>query len=205
MTSKHPFAPFIPVGAKKLIIGTIPPYRFCHEFEPLDKDDVQFYYGSKDNSFWDLLGLSFGKTFKKENSELAISERKQFLLGNKIGMTDIIDECVHQDQKSSDKDLDEIKLKDILSLLRENDTIDTLIYTSDFVKSLISTLKINDKYVFHNLKGFGKREASIKLNDKTYSILILYSPSPQALINMGENGKKDREDQYRKVFLNDNI
>jgi len=29
MYSKHPFEPFIPANATKLIIGTIPPYRFC--------------------------------------------------------------------------------------------------------------------------------------------------------------------------------
>lgn len=33
--STHPFAPEIPEGATKLIIGTMPPYRFCNTDEML--------------------------------------------------------------------------------------------------------------------------------------------------------------------------
>lgn len=47
--STHPFAPEIPEGATKLIIGTMPPYRFCNTDEALYDDDVNFYYGSRDN------------------------------------------------------------------------------------------------------------------------------------------------------------
>lgn len=36
--STHPFAPEIPEGATKLIIGTMPPYRFCNTDEMLRWD-----------------------------------------------------------------------------------------------------------------------------------------------------------------------
>ena len=36
--STHPFAPEIPEGATKLIIGTMPPYRFCNTDEMLRRD-----------------------------------------------------------------------------------------------------------------------------------------------------------------------
>ena len=59
--STHPFAPEIPEGATKLIIGTMPPYRFCNTDEALYDDDVNFYYGSRDNYFWELVSDASGK------------------------------------------------------------------------------------------------------------------------------------------------
>jgi len=53
MKETHPFEAFIPSGATKLIIGTIPPERFSQK--KLFCDDVNFYYGSRDNAFWELL------------------------------------------------------------------------------------------------------------------------------------------------------
>ena len=79
--SKHPYKAFIPEGADKLIIGSIPPYRFCHQDkERLFATDVNFYYGSKDNCFWDLLSDIQDIKLERINSEEAIKERKQLLL-----------------------------------------------------------------------------------------------------------------------------
>ena len=40
--STHPFAPEIPEGATKLIIGTMPPYRFCNTDEMLIGNGIAF-------------------------------------------------------------------------------------------------------------------------------------------------------------------
>ena len=59
---EHPFPPFVPTNATKLIIGSIPPQRFCNQKEngiSLYPDDVNFYYGSRDNSFWFLKFLLY--------------------------------------------------------------------------------------------------------------------------------------------------
>ena len=48
--STHPYEPYIPDNATKLIIGSIPPQRFCIKHSIIDNDDVKFYYGSKDNN-----------------------------------------------------------------------------------------------------------------------------------------------------------
>ena len=66
MTEIHPFKPYIPEKTKKLIIGTIPPERFSKN--ELFKDDVNFYYGSRDNSFWELLKVIFDVDFLKINN-----------------------------------------------------------------------------------------------------------------------------------------
>ena len=47
--SKHPYDAFVPKGADKLIIGTIPPYRFCHsDSEALFAWEVDLDYGGKE-------------------------------------------------------------------------------------------------------------------------------------------------------------
>ena len=67
MLSIHPYEPYIPEGATRLIIGTMPNKRFCVRMPELDElpgtcklpnlqpEDVNFYYGSNDNSFWKLV------------------------------------------------------------------------------------------------------------------------------------------------------
>ena len=77
--STHPFAPEIPEGATKLIIGTMPPYRFCNTDEMLYDDDVNFYYGSRDNYFWELVSDASGKRLTYANTQEAIDERKRLL------------------------------------------------------------------------------------------------------------------------------
>ena len=198
--SIHPFKPFIPKNATKLIIGTIPPYRFCKKegIEPqLLSDDVNFYYGSRDNSFWDLVYASAYRNNKeliRENSQKAIDQRKELLEELSVGITDIIEECYHIDEKSDDNSLKVIKQKDIRKLLSKNEKIDTLIYTSMFVKSQMNT--ICDKG-YHSRKDKENRYWSMHVNGKEYNVIILYSPSPNAL--RGVNAET-RKKQYECIF-----
>ncbi len=202
--SIHPFEPFIPNNATKLIIGTIPPYRFCKQegVEPnLSSDDVNFYYGSHDNSFWELVyASSCGKTEEliKENSKEAVDQRKALLEKMGIGITDIVEQCYHKDQKSDDKSLMNIKQKDIRKLLSENEKIDTLIYTSDFVKSQMNAI-CDDGY--HSSVDKKNRIWSVRINGKKYRVVILYSPSPNALRRINA---ETRQRQYDGVFGKNN-
>ena len=85
MRSVHPYEPFVSAGATKLIIGTIPPYRFCIEPQALRDGDVDFYYGSRDNAFWRLIGQATGENFDYENTAHAVEQRKAFLTERKSG------------------------------------------------------------------------------------------------------------------------
>lgn len=95
----HPFKPFIPEGAKKLLIGTIPPQRFCKSPPELSSDDVNFYYGSKDNEFWPIIQEIFNETLNYENNISSIDQRKELLTKQNIGITDIVDQCTRVDNK----------------------------------------------------------------------------------------------------------
>jgi G:T/U-mismatch repair DNA glycosylase len=197
MKSDHPFEPFLPEGASKLIIGTIPPPRFCRVPNELYDGDVNFYYGSRDNYFWPLLEDIFQTNFEYKNNDYAIEQRKKFLQNLNIGITDIINSCIHSDNSAKDDQLNEIIHKDLRSLLIKHATIDTLIYTSEFVKR-----QINSYFkTYHSISQNDSKQQVVKIEGKLYRVKILYSPSPLGLMNLGENGSEKRKNQYREFLL----
>lgn len=192
--SLHPYPPFN-LAATRLLIGSMPPYRFCQEEIPLKEGDVDFFYGSRDNAFWRLLAEVFGVTLSYEKTQKAIQERRELLLKNNLGITDIVDSCIHQGGKSSDEDLKQIQYRNIPVLLEANPQIDTLIYTSNFIKShLYKAFKISHSKTEHH-KIF-----QAKINQKIYVVKILYSPSPTALRGLGKDGRQRRLIQYKKIL-----
>ncbi len=193
MYSKHPYKPFIPQKATKLIIGTMPPYRFCIKPKELLDGDVDFYYGSKDNYFWDLLSEVTGIQLNQENSKETINQCKSLLTTLNIGITDIVEKCIHKDKKSDDASLEIITLKPIKELLLQNPQIDTLIYTSAFVIKQVN--QIADKS-YHNWK-IPNKTGTVIMNGKEYNVVVLYSPSPTALRRITA---ETRFRQYKNVF-----
>lgn len=192
--SKHPYEPFIPEGADKLIIGTIPPYRFCQEDE-LFSDDVNFYYGSRDNYFWEIMSEITDSTLHFENTEEAIRERKDLLTQLNAGMTDIIESCTHIDGKSDDASLCNIKTKDIATLLSKYQNITELIYTSTsntIIHFMNNSIKTN-----HSWSKENKLDGNIVIDGKKYIVRKLYSPSPKALWSIT---KEERIERYKTVF-----
>jgi G:T/U-mismatch repair DNA glycosylase len=201
MTEKeqHPFLPYIPGNATRLIIGTTPPPRFSQE--KLSSKDVNFYYGSKDNKFWDIIGDIANIDFKKENTEEEIEKRKKFLDENDIGICDIVYKTNRKKPDSAlDEDLIDIEHLDIVNeILVKYPKMDTLLYTSGFVKQQITQLlkELYGKEICHNGTDENRKETLI-VNNKKYNVYILFSPSPNAL--RGTTSEK-REEQYKK-FLN---
>lgn len=211
--SKHPYLPYIPEGAVKLIIGSIPPQRFCIEGKRLEEGDTDFYYGAKRNLFWRILSEISGKDFKYDNSKEAVNERKSFLAKLGFGITDIIDVCIHKDGRAADEDLLDINsrqplinlknakqifngtYKDIVKLLLENPSICHLFYTSEFVKEQCENHIFQKKHTELNREN---RTYQIAINGKEYEASLLYSPSP--IIRCHIQTQK-RKEQYRKVFF----
>lgn len=191
--SIHPYEPYIPLTATKLIVGTIPPYRFC--FQKLEPEDVNFYYGSKDNAFWELVSEATGVQLDYVNSKEAIEQRKNLLCKLNIGVTDVIESCIHHDQKSDDNSLEIIELKKIKESLLQCPKINTLLYTSEYVKTLINQ-KFADKS-YHCCIDKSRRKYTTVINGKEYDVVILYSPSPSALRRVKA---KTRLTQYKTVF-----
>lgn len=124
---KHPYKPFIQKETTKLIVGTLPPPRFSTD-ELLEKD-VDFCYGSYYNSLWLFIDKIHNLNLRYDNSKEAIEERKVFLIKNKIGVCDIVESCERNKIDASDLGMTNIKLRDIISYLKQYPNIDTLLFT----------------------------------------------------------------------------
>lgn len=123
----HPYKPFIPNNATKLIVGTLPPPRFTTgELLP---GDVNFCYGSRDGQLWPILDNIFELNLIFENSNKAIEQRKQFLQNTNIGICDIVESCKRTKIDATDLGMQHVVLRDLIGYLKEFPKIDTLLFT----------------------------------------------------------------------------
>ncbi|MCG9970821.1 uracil-DNA glycosylase family protein [Christiangramia crocea] len=124
---KHPFPPFIPENATKLIVGTLPPPRFTKR--QLREDDVDFCYGSGDGLLWIILDRIFDLDLKFENTDDAVEQRKNFLRERGIGICDVVESSRREKIDASDLGMQKVELRDMIGILKENPKIDTLLFT----------------------------------------------------------------------------
>lgn len=109
----HPFEPFLPEGAKILMLGTFPPaeHRWC----------MPFYYPNFQNDMWRIMGILFFddkehfivKGEKRFNQQMIES----FLREKGIAMYDTATKVVRTKNTASDKDLDIVEETDVEAML----------------------------------------------------------------------------------------
>ncbi|WP_320035084.1 uracil-DNA glycosylase family protein [Halarcobacter sp.] len=129
----HPYKPFLHEDTKAIIVGTLPPPRFCTK--DYKKEDVLFCYGSKDNLLWKAIEVIYEENFLYDNSEKAVKIRKDFLLKEKIGICDIVESCSREKVDASDLGMQDIKLRDILGFIKKYKNIQTMIFTGSLSKN----------------------------------------------------------------------
>ncbi len=123
----HPYKPFIPENATKLIVGTLPPPRFTKQ--QLKEGDVDFCYGSRDGLLWIVLDNIFRLDLKFETTEDAVRQRKDFLKDRGIGICDMVESSRREKIDASDLGMQEVELRNMVEILKENTKIDTLLFT----------------------------------------------------------------------------
>lgn len=121
---KHPFPTHVKPGATRLIIGSFPTHQDNY------KNTFEFYYAGEKNRFWEVINEVFKPDFKYHNGIEAKKEREEFFSKNGIGITDMHEKCWRRNKSSLDKDLYPIILTDVFKILREFNTIKTVILTS---------------------------------------------------------------------------
>lgn len=123
----HPYPPFIPEEATKLIVGTLPPPRFSSgELKP---GDVDFNYGSKDGQLWVILNEIFNADFLFETSEEAIVQRREFLKSKGIGICDMVACAYREKLDASDIGIKFYELRNLIGILKKHPKINTLLFT----------------------------------------------------------------------------
>lgn len=214
---QHPYHPFIPVGATKLIVGTLPPPRFT--IGNLKPGDVDFCYGSIDGQLWVILNRIFNLDLLFENTPEAIEQRKQFLIQHKIGICDMVEKAYRQKIDASDIGMQDVSLRNLLGYLQQHSTVETLLFTGGNSKN-------GPEYFFRkHLKANGlslklihaetPKMHQLQLEDRVIQTVSLTAPSGAANRAVGSNLqyklKKQqnpsyttidfRVDQYRNYFM----
>ena len=105
----------------------MPPPRFTTG--ELKEGDVHFCYGSRDGQLWPILNAIFKLDLKFETTAEAIAQRKQFLIERGIGICDIVASAKRDKVDASDLGMQEVELRDLVSVLRKYPKIDTLLFT----------------------------------------------------------------------------
>lgn len=123
----HPYEPFIPEGATKLIVGTLPPPRFTTR--ELKEGDVDFCYGSRDGQLWVILDKVFNLELKFESTEEAVEQRKYFLIEHGIGICDMVASARREKIDASDIGMMHAELRDLIEVLQKFPNIRTLLFT----------------------------------------------------------------------------
>lgn len=123
----HPYPPFIPENATKLIVGTLPPPRFTTGI--LKEGDVDFCYGSRDGQLWPILDRIFGLHLKYETTAEAIEQRENFLIRKGIGICDMVASAKRDKVDASDIGMLEVELRDLIEILQQNPKVNTLLFT----------------------------------------------------------------------------
>ena len=109
----HPFTPFLPEGARILMLGTFPPaeHRWC----------MPFYYPNFQNDMWRIMGILF---FDDKEHFIVKGEKRfdqgmieDFLIEKGIAMYDTATKVVRTKNTASDKDLDIVEETDVEAML----------------------------------------------------------------------------------------
>lgn len=213
---RHPYEIFIPLGAVKLIVGTLPPPRFSEA--QLRPRDVDFCYGSCDGMLWPVLSEIFQLGLRYDNSPAAVQQRQDFLVREKIGICDIVQSCRRSKIDASDLGMRHIELRNIVAQLQLHPSVTTLIFTGGNSKN-------GPEYLFRrHLQAYGLKLSpggigtpkihQFPLGNRTHTTISLTSPSNAANRAIGSSAlyKKRKEEnpaytpfdfrveQYRTVF-----
>ena len=111
---RHPFEPFLPEGAKVLMLGSFPPQR--------KRWSMEFYYPNFINDFWRIIGLLFFEDkdwfVDKVAKRFKLKEIKEFCVEKGIAMFDTATAVRRLKDNASDKFLEVVEPTDIPALLR---------------------------------------------------------------------------------------
>ncbi|MFZ9004689.1 MAG: uracil-DNA glycosylase family protein [Robiginitalea sp.] len=129
----HPYEPFLFEEATRWIVGTLPPPRFTQGL--LREGDVDFCYGSRDGQLWPILDRIFGLELAYESSPRAVEQRKSFLRKRKIGICDVVARADREKIDASDQGMKNIRLRDLLGLLRKYPGVEQLLFTGGSSKN----------------------------------------------------------------------
>ncbi len=132
----HPWPPFIPDGAKILIMGTFPP-------QP-KRWSMDFYYPNRTNDFWVMMGLIFlgdrYALYDRATRLFDIDAIKRLLTDRGIALNDTGRKVRRLMGNASDKYLEIVEPVPLSDLLREMPRCHTIATTGEKAAGVIASL-----------------------------------------------------------------
>ncbi len=180
----HPYPPFIPKDATKLIVGTLPPPRFTTS--ELREGDVDFCYGSRDGQLWQILDRIFALDLDFETTEKAVEQRKEFLAKHRIGICDMVASAERDKIDASDLGMMNVELRDLVDILQKHPSIRSLLFTGGnskngpeyFFRRLLKTYEIKLKKVSDEVPRI--HQFKLPESDRSIKTISLIAPSGAA-------------------------
>lgn len=177
----HPWKWYVPNGARTLMVGTFPPTKRNWNYD--------FFYPNKNNFFWRIIASIANKPLQHFSGNEAVEERKALLDFLRLGITDMGYVIDRLQDSSLDENIAAVEFMDIQQILKENPSINKIIFTSSSGKSSAATWFKN--YLFQKgtkiiyPKGSKPQRLKWLLNNKEIELVIVHSPSPRAACSIG--------------------
>ncbi len=132
----HPFPPFIPEGAKILIMGTFPP-------QP-KRWSMDFYYPNRTNDFWFMMGLIFfgdkDALVDRDSKTFRLDMIKELLTEKGIALNDTGHKIKRLEGNASDKFLEIVEPVNLSNLLSRMPECHTLATTGEKAAEVLAGL-----------------------------------------------------------------
>lgn len=147
---------YTPPKAKALLLGTFPSILIREAFGRVRTTDVDFFYGSRDNNFWNDLSIIYQRPLTFERTETAIEQRMRLLDDLQLGLSDAIFACTTSGS-AMDTALQNIELNTrLIDTLDDHPAISRLYFTS-------SSGKVNAESLTLRVLKEGKRLTKMKI------------------------------------------
>ncbi len=189
----HPYEPYIPEDATKLVVGTLPPPRFTTG--ELKAGDVNFCYGSRDGQLWPILDRIFDLKLKFETTPEATQQRKDFLHRRQIGICDIVASAQREKIDATDLGMQDVELRDLVSYLKQYPSVHTLLFTGGNSKN-------GPEYFFRrHLKTYGLKLKVV--NDQVPRIhqFVIPNENEESHDGISPAGRNDKKRIIKTVSL----
>lgn len=132
----HPWKPFIPDGAKVLIMGTFPPQA--------KRWSMDFYYPNRTNDFWKIMALIFSGDKDALNSadgrRFDLDKIKALMTEKHIALNDTVRKARRLKGNASDKFLEMVEPVPIFELLSEMPECKAVATTGEKAAGIIAEL-----------------------------------------------------------------
>ncbi len=181
----HPLQPFIPEGARLLMLGSFPPAR--HRWS------MDFFYPNFQNDMWRIFGLVFygdkGHFVVNEERTFRREEIIRLLCREGIALYDTATEVIRTQNTASDKDLQVVTPTDLDALLQRIPMLENVVTTGQ---------KATDLFTEHFQIAQPKVGGSVTFTFNGKELRLWRMPSSSRAYPMKVERKAE---EYAKVLL----